>query len=45
MRFVLMLTAFIAATLALASALAGAESQAGTGDGDVPEEFRHVVIG
>ena len=38
-----MLTAFIAATLALASALAGAESQAGTGDGDVPEEFRHVV--
>lgn len=43
MRFVLMLTAFIAATLALPSALAGAESQAGTGDGDVPEEFRHVV--
>ena len=43
MRCVLMLTTFLAATLAMPSALAGAESQAGTGNGDVPKEFRLVV--
>ena len=43
MRCVLMLTTFLAATLAMPSALAEAESQAGTGPSAVPEEFGLVA--
>ena len=43
MRCVLMLTTYLAATLAMPSALAEAESQAGTGPSAVPEEFGLVA--